>query len=137
MYVVLVKPNPYSGPVGPDEHESPEEPGDQTLPTAFVVHQNYPNPFNPETEIRFEIPESRRVIITIYNLLGQKVRELMDQDLLPGSYRVVWDARDDLGRPVPGGAYFYRVEAVRLLQNGDLEVPVESFAAVRKMVFLR
>ena len=135
MYVVLLQPNSQSGSADPGEHESPGL--GSGLPSEFVLHQNYPNPFNPETEIEFDVPETRRVKLTIYNLLGQKVRVLFDGEASPGRHRVVWDATDDFGRPVPGGAYFCRMEVVEIVDNGGLKVPVRSYASVRKMAYLR
>ncbi len=135
MYVVLVQPNNESGSPNPDEHESPGL--GTSLPSQFVLHQNYPNPFNPETEIEFDVPEARRVTLTVYNLLGQKVKVLFDGEASPGRHRVVWDATDDFGRPVPGGAYFCRMEVVEIVDNGGLKVPVRSYASVRKMAYLR
>ncbi|NOZ57218.1 MAG: hypothetical protein GXO73_10585, partial [Calditrichaeota bacterium] len=88
-------------------------------------------------EIEFDVPEARRVTLTVYNLLGQKVKVLFDGEASPGRHRVIWDATDDFGRPVPGGAYFCRMEVVEIVDNGGLKVPVRSYASVRKMAYLR
>lgn len=82
----------------------------EALPTAFELEQNYPNPFNPETNIAFAMAEPGRVRLSVYNLLGQQIRVLTDQEYPAGHYSVVWDSRDDSGAPVSSGVYFYRLE---------------------------
>lgn len=78
----------------------------QGVPEGFQLAQNYPNPFNPETTIRFALPRSVRVSLTVYNALGQRVQSLFDKDLAAGSYTVRFEAAD-----LPSGIYFYRLEA--------------------------
>ncbi|NOZ63266.1 MAG: T9SS type A sorting domain-containing protein [Calditrichaeota bacterium] len=80
-------------------------------PTDFVVWQNYPNPFNPSTTIRFSVPELSRVSVKVYNMLGQEIATLMNKNQTPGAYKISWDGKDDSGKQVAGGIYFYRVEA--------------------------
>jgi hypothetical protein len=138
MYVVLVKPAPAPVPK-PEERELPPPPNPLAtgVPSTFQLYQNYPNPFNPTTEIRFDLPEARHVVVAVYNMLGQRVRLLRDADLLPGHYVLNWDARNDNGEPVPGGAYLCRVEAIRYADNQGLEVPISVWSATRKMIYLR
>jgi hypothetical protein len=81
------------------------------LPDRFTLYQNYPNPFNPETRIDFELPQGCRVELSVYNLLGRKVRVLADGDYSAGSHTVAWDGRDDYGSAVSSGVYFYRLTA--------------------------
>jgi immune inhibitor A len=88
-----------------------DDPGGGTLPTGPQLAQNYPNPFNPSTTIKFNIPTDGPVKLEIYNTLGQKVRTLLDGPLPWGETEVVWDARDDDGRPVTTGVYLYRLTA--------------------------
>jgi hypothetical protein len=83
------------------------------LPTRFALEQNYPNPFNPATTISFALPERTHVILEVYNLLGQKVRTLVNQTLPAGIHSVVFDALDDNGGNVASGVYFYRLKAAR------------------------
>ena len=82
------------------------------LPDKLELGQNYPNPFNPETEISFQIPAGSQQYVTlaIYNLLGQKLKTLVAEQLEPGSYRMHWDGRDELGQNVVSGAYIYRLQ---------------------------
>ncbi len=71
----------------------------------------YPNPFNPTTTISFSIKEKTPVELVIYNILGQKVRTLVNQPLEPGEHSVVWNGTDNKGRSVASGIYFYRMKA--------------------------
>jgi immune inhibitor A len=87
------------------------------LPQSFVLDQNYPNPFNPVTIITYTLRTAGevgaplpRTNLSIYNVLGQKVKTLVDQVQIPGTYEVTWDGTDRLGRPVASGIYFYRLE---------------------------
>jgi hypothetical protein len=85
--------------------------GAPELPRAFSLEQNTPNPFNPSTRIDFALSEPARVKLAVFNLLGQQVRTLVDEHLPAGHYRADFDARDDHGRGLPSGLYFYRLEA--------------------------
>lgn len=81
------------------------------VPHAFALFQNYPNPFNPSTEIRFTLPSQGRVTLAIYDLLGRRIRTLVDGIRTAGTHQVRWDGRDDIGRIVASGVYFYRLTA--------------------------
>jgi hypothetical protein len=76
------------------------------IPEEFSLSQNYPNPFNPLTKIDFSLPKTGRVVITIYNLLGQEVTTLINQRLDYGYHTVTWQGTDRMGRPVGSGVYF-------------------------------
>ena len=73
---------------------------------GFSLSQNYPNPFNPETEISFFLSEKAPVSLVVYNVFGQKVRELINATLPVGSYSVSWDGTDDHGNRLASGMYF-------------------------------
>jgi len=75
------------------------------VPARYAVMENYPNPFNPETRIVYSIPQSGKVNLTIYNVLGQKVRELTNTAQNAGTHVMTWDARNDFGVNVPTGIY--------------------------------
>lgn len=94
------------------------------LVADFILYQNYPNPFNPNTTIAFYLPVSEVVNLGIYNSLGQKVRNLTAQRFAAGVQQVQWDGKDNLGREVPGGIYFYRITA-------------GEFQSARKMLLVR
>jgi hypothetical protein len=95
-----------------------------TLPSDYALYPNYPNPFNPSTTVRYDLPEQAKVQITVYNMLGQVVRTLVDRQESPGQHETIWDGRDDSGRPVSSGLYLYRMTA------GD-------FTESRKMLLLK
>ncbi|MFC1562574.1 YCF48-related protein [candidate division KSB1 bacterium] len=93
-------------------------------PNKFSLSQNFPNPFNPETEIRYQIPENTKVVLKIYNILGQEVRTLVDEVKSPGSYNIKWNGKNNYGVTVSTGVYLYRIQA------GD-------FVSTKKLVFLK
>jgi hypothetical protein len=82
------------------------------IPKEFALGQNYPNPFNPTTNIRFALPSEATVRLEVYNMLGQKVATLIDdQHFNAGVFEAAWNARDDAGREVSSGIYIYRISA--------------------------
>ncbi len=89
---------------------------DLPLPSSFVLEQNYPNPFNPTTTIEFSLGAAgdgsltRHVNLDIYNILGQHVKTMMDEKLVPGNYQVEWDATNRSGQRVASGIYLYRLQ---------------------------
>jgi len=87
------------------------------LPQQFALHANAPNPFNAETLIRFDLPTEARVSIEVYNALGQKVRTLLQERRAAGRYQIGWDSRDDAGRALASGVYFYRLIAEEFVQT--------------------
>jgi hypothetical protein len=79
-------------------------------PTEYNLSQNYPNPFNPETRIQFGLPERGYVRLNVYNMLGQVVAVLVNGELPAGTKEVIWNGKDQNGRSVTSGVYFYRLE---------------------------
>ncbi|MDZ7725741.1 MAG: Ig-like domain-containing protein [candidate division KSB1 bacterium] len=102
---------------GPVKAETP-------LPDAFNLQQNFPNPFNPITTIRYELPKPVRVRINIYNVLGQKVKTLVDREMRAGFHSILWNAESDAGVQVASGIYYFRMVA-------------GNYSKVRKMVVLK
>ena len=90
----------------------------------FRLTQNYPNPFNPETTIEYSVQQSSHVDLKIYNALGQIVRTLVDDHKTTGEYSVIWDGKDNSGKAVPSGNYFYQIEM------GD-------FTSTKKMIYIK
>jgi len=82
----------------------------EILPGNFYL-SNYPNPFNAQTVVTYAIPQSDRVSLTIHNILGQKVRTLVEEPKHAGYYTAIWDGRNDSGELVSSGIYLYRLKA--------------------------
>ncbi|UCE19209.1 MAG: T9SS type A sorting domain-containing protein [Gemmatimonadota bacterium] len=78
-------------------------------PYEFGLHSPYPNPFNSATTLKYQIPHQSHVILTVYNILGQEVKNLVDQFQVPGYYNVQWNGRNEFGAHVASGIYFYRL----------------------------
>ena len=89
----------------------------EEAPLVFSLSQNAPNPFNPETIISYSLPQSEQVKLVIYNVLGQEIRTLVNAFKPAGRYRVVWNSKDDFGRSVSSGVYFYQITAGEFLDT--------------------
>ena len=89
----------------------------ERLPRVHALLANRPNPFNPETAIDYELPGVEKVVLEIYNLQGQLVRQLVDGMRSGGRHRAVWDGRDARGKRVGSGVYFYRLETPGFVQT--------------------
>ena len=96
----------------------------RSVPESYSLRQNYPNPFNTSTTIEFHIPRSSSVSLDVFNILGQRIRTLVNGDCEAGDYSLQWDGRDGRGLGVATGVYFYR------LQAGD-------FVETKRMLFLK
>ena len=94
------------------------------VPGAYALMPNYPNPFNPSTAIGYAIPQDGQVTLTIYNVLGQEIRTLVDNHQAAGTYTVMWDGKDATGQHLNSGVYFYSIK------SGD-------YSNTRKMVLMR
>jgi hypothetical protein len=79
------------------------------LPKGVSLLQNYPNPFNPQTTISYQLPVKAKIILKIYDMLGQEVRTLIDENQSSGKHSVVWDGKDNHGQQVCSGFYFYQL----------------------------
>lgn len=89
------------------------------LPTKFELFQNYPNPFNPTTKIKYSIPEASKVLIEVFNILGQRVSVLVDEEKKPGFYINLFNAAN-----LSSGFYVYRIST-------------KNFVDVKKMILLK
>ncbi|MCK4695164.1 MAG: right-handed parallel beta-helix repeat-containing protein, partial [Candidatus Cloacimonetes bacterium] len=103
----------------------PVDADDSQLPIVDFQLYNYPNPFNPSTTISFNISneQNEQIELVVYNLKGQKVKQLVSDQLSAGQHSVVWDGRDDNSKPVSSGIYFYKLRA-------------GAFQKVKKMILL-
>lgn len=90
---------------------------DGALPNDYALEQNYPNPFNPETHIRFSLPVKSHVKVEVFNVLGQSVRVLVDEDFTPGVKEITWNGVNSTGRQVSSGIYFYRITADQFVDS--------------------
>ncbi|MEI2811253.1 MAG: FlgD immunoglobulin-like domain containing protein [Nocardioides sp.] len=98
---------------------------DGALPARFAVGQNHPNPFNPSTTISFAVPENAgQVTLAIFDVSGRLVRTLESGSLGAGTYTREWNGRDDMGRAVGSGTYFYRLAG-------------NEFSEARKMILIQ
>ena len=104
---------------------------DNGISSDFSLSQNYPNPFNPTTTIHYTVRSSPFTVhsptptsLIVYNILGQKVRTLMDELKKTGNYKVIWDGKDDQGQVVGSGIYFYRLK-------------VDEYTETKKMLLLK
>ena len=87
-----------------------------SVPSHFTLEQNYPNPFNPSTKIKYSIPtnvkgEMSNVILKVYDVLGNEIKTLFDEEKSPGTYEVTWNAND-----LPSGVYFYQLKTGKLFK---------------------
>lgn len=94
------------------------------LPANYTLLQNYPNPFNPSTTIRYGLPAASQVQVTVYDVRGEQVATLIAEQQSAGWHSVQWDGRNEIGRQVSTGVYFYRLVA-------------EDFVETKKMVLMK
>ena len=87
----------------------------KVIPEQFVLYQNYPNPFNPATTITYDLPEDSHVTLTVYDVLGQVVAELVSGDIVSGQHQVVWNASN-----MASGVYIYRLTAKGASQTSKM-----------------
>lgn len=112
------------GTVGIDVPAGIKDVETRTIPESYVLEQNYPNPFNAGTVIRFAQPVDGNVRIDVFNILGRKVKTLVNEFRVAGTHQTDWDGRSDDGIEVATGVYFYRITT-------------EGFSSTRKMVLLK
>ena len=96
----------------------------QVIPDEFALHDNYPNPFNPSTQIRFDLPKITNASLTIYNMLGQRVKTFYMQNTPAGYQSITWNGTSDLDVPVAAGVYLYQLQT-------------EEFVKTKKMILLK
>ena len=87
------------------------------IPEGFILEQNSPNPFNPITTLRYDLPEDNFVTLSIYDMLGREITQLVNTTQQAGFKSVQWDATDSIGRPVSGGVYLYQIQAGEFVQT--------------------
>jgi hypothetical protein len=100
------------------------------LPVDFSLSQNYPNPFNPSTVINYSTPVDANVVLTIFNILGEEIKTLVNESVKAGIHKVEWNGTNNNNISVPSGIYFYRIEA----NNPSVS---KKFNDVKKMMILK
>lgn len=100
-----------------------------SIPSDFMLMQNYPNPFNPSTKIEFSLPVASNVKLTIYNILGEVVNVLANQQMNAGHHSITWNSDNKIGEKVVSGVYFYELKA-----SG---ISGAEFTDMKKMVYLK
>lgn len=83
---------------------------EETVSTPKLQINNYPNPFNPSTTISFSLPQKEDVSVKVYNIRGQLVRSLVDENMLAGKHNIMWHGKDSSGKKVGSGVYFYKIK---------------------------
>jgi len=102
-----------------------DNPGTNTFPNQPVLYQNYPNPFNPATTMSFYLPQSEKISLKIFNLLGEVVKTFHQNELLwRGKHQIEWNGVSDIGEPVSSGVYFCRLE-------------IDNFITTRRLLYLK
>ncbi len=103
----------HSGVLGPPAQTT-------SVPETFTLDQNFPNPFNSGMVIRFSLPQADEVELKVYNLAGQKIATLAQGLRQAGSYAIHWDGRDEQGRALASGLYFYRLQSAAQIKTRKL-----------------
>jgi hypothetical protein len=104
------------------------------IPDQFILYQNYPNPFNPTTTISYQLPKTSNVVISVYNIIGQKIATLVSKKQSAGVYNVEWDASN-----MASGVYLYRLSVGSLTTKSGHSVAGEAggYVETKKMVLIR
>ena len=90
---------------------------EEATPNLYTLYQNYPNPFNPTTTLKYDLPEDSFVDITVYDMLGKVVNNLVKTNLSSGNKSIKWNATNNQGEPVSAGVYLYSIEAGEFRQT--------------------
>jgi hypothetical protein len=101
--------------MSPDYPNYVEQNGKPVIPGGFYISQNYPNPFNPSTTIKYSVPEMSKVMLKLYNLLGEEVATLVNEEKVAGYYTIEFNAAN-----LPSGVYFYQLKAGDFIQTGKM-----------------
>ncbi|MEW6196020.1 MAG: S8 family serine peptidase [Bacteroidota bacterium] len=105
---------------------------EKQLPTDFILYQNYPNPFNPSTTISYKLQASSYVTLKVYDVLGREIATLVNEEQLPGKYRVKFDVGANQRFALSSGVYFYR-----LVVSGANPLTADDSADVKKMILIK
>jgi hypothetical protein len=109
---------------GPYQYTDVQEIESMQSPSCYTLAQNYPNPFNPYTRIEFSLPRRSFVTIDVFNILGARVKRLVNETLSAGQMAVIWDGRNERGSMAATGVYLYRITT-------------EDFVQTKKMILVK
>jgi hypothetical protein len=101
----------------------------QQIPVQFTLEQNFPNPFNPSTKISYNLPNDSKVTLEVYNIIGNKIAQLVNEEQLAGYYSVNFNS-SSINRNISSGVYFYRIIAVDKTTGNN-------FSSIKKMILLK
>ncbi len=120
-----------------DSEDSTNEEEIAKIEKVFRLLQNYPNPFNPGTTISFDLQRQSFIQLTIYNIVGQKIKTLYAGELAAGTYDFRWNARNDFGQDITSGVYYYLLEALSV-ENFEGALALKSAQRqTRRMTYMR
>ena len=97
---------------------------DKQIPSIYTLHQNFPNPFNPATQINYDLPEDALVKVVVFDVMGRKVKTLMNESQSSGYHSLRWDATNDMDESISSGMYIYTIQA-------------RNYRSSKKMVLLK
>ena len=107
----------------------------QSSPEQLSLYANYPNPFNSSTRIEYDLPQTSRVSIKIFNMQGQLVHTLVNQTKASGHHSAIWDGRSDKGNIVSSGIYIYQIQINNQIKNRKLLLPkLSDFKKTKKFL---
>jgi hypothetical protein len=109
-YAIMICPKP----------SAVEDREEDLIPKKFELYQNHPNPFNTETQIKYQLKKASFVTLSIYNILGEKVRALVKEKQAGGLKTIIWDGRDEKGNELASGIYFYELKAGEVTQTKQM-----------------
>ena len=110
--------------VGTEKFVEQNTNGIPIIPIEYALYQNYPNPFNPATTIQYSISHSGTISLEIFNLLGQKIKTIVNEFQPIGTYSIRWDGKSDDNKITASGIYYYRLRA-------------NEFISTKKMLFIK
>lgn len=97
---------------------------EKVIPDNFALKQNYPNPFNPQTYIQYQLPEDTKIELSIYNMMGQKIKTLYSGNQTAGTHQILWNGHNNQGQKVSSGMYIYQIKS-------------DSYVASKKLIFIK
>ncbi len=134
MYLVLLVNETYRRAGAMEDMNDPDDSGEIT---DYKLFQNYPNPFNAQTDIKFQLPVNAEVELNIFNIRGQLVRELVQEEIGTGSHFIKWDGKDRYGTNVITGQYFVRMTVKEKKHVDSMTLKNISYEKVIKMMYIK